>query len=327
MRSTRTYILSLLKQGPRWSTLPGTEHDGRPPSMLMQLGDGNLVIFARRSYQEKLRCGLLSCGCRKNSFIWVSPSLRAVYFEVPKAASSSIRKLLELKRPGIEQAICQAYLDAYHHQDYRVDIHCASAADYEAALASSRLPAGLEEYTMQGRGYVTLKPGYTSLFGSSNFEMFYGTPELAREIHPDYFSFTVVRNPLDRMVSNWSMFTQKKARIRQLSALVGKNAEGMDFPEFCAAARRYYNHHWEPQTAYIPAQSPNLPRVEFVAKLETIGPDWQNIADRLGMDTLMSQENTSRRGDYNEYLTESTRQQLLVDYRSDFQCFYPQFLS
>lgn len=231
-----------------------------------------------------------------------------------------------MNRPDINQAICQAYLEAYSLERYRVDIHCDSISDYESALQSSELLFRLESFVVSKHQRATLKPGYTSLFNTRCFELFYGTLEMVKEYYPDYFTFTVVRNPLDRMVSNWSMFTQKKNRMRVLSDLIGKDVEGMGFAEFCEITRQYHNHHWEPQTAYIPTDFTGLPTVDCIARLENFSTDWAHIAHRLGTDIPMSRENPSIRGDYNEYITADTRKQLLIDYQKDFRSFYPRYL-
>ena len=294
--------------------------------MQMQLKAGKLKLTSSQSYQKNLRCSYMSCGCRKNSFIWISPEYKSVYFEVPKVASSSIRKLLGMGRPDINQAICQVYLEAFNLKSFRADIHCDSAADYDAAIHSSDLLFRLEDFVVNEQPRATLKPGYTNLFNTGCFELFYGTLEMVSDYYPDYYTFTLVRNPLDRIVSNWAMFTRKKNRVRMLSELVGKNVEAMGFAEFCDITRRYHNHHWEPQTTYIPVDPLGQPVVDHVARLENLDTDWAPIATRLGIDATLSRENTSIRGDYDEYMTADTRKQILADYRSDFQSFYPRYL-
>jgi hypothetical protein len=326
VRKSRTDTLHLLKDGSEW-TVSGERGKGADqPAMQFQLKAGRLKVTNSLSYQKSLRCDYQSCGCRKNSFIWISPRYKSVYFEVPKVASSSIRKLLKMSRPDISQGICQAYLEAYDLDRYRVDIHCDYRGDYEEALHSTKLLFSLERFVTRAKDRATLKPGYTSLFKTRCFELFYGTLEMVKELFPDYFTFTVVRNPLDRMVSNWSMFTQKKNRVQLLSDLTGRNVEGMDFAEFCNITRQYHNHHWEPQMAYIPQDTTGRPDVEFIARLENFASDWSSIAARLGEDATMSRENASIRGDYREYMTADTRKQLLIDFRKDFLNFYPREL-
>jgi len=46
------------------------------------------------AFQTIIRCHMIGCGCYASSFIWVSDKLKCVYFEIPKAGSSSIKRNL-----------------------------------------------------------------------------------------------------------------------------------------------------------------------------------------------------------------------------------------
>lgn len=65
-----------------------------------------------------------------------------------------------------------------------------------------------------------------------------------------YETVAVVRNPFDRMVSNYVMWTS--SRKSRLKSMCGGKTPPDTFASFVEFALRYDNHHWRPQCDFIP---------------------------------------------------------------------------
>ncbi len=95
-----------------------------------------------------------------------------------------------------------------------------------------------------------------------------------------YFKFAFVRNPYDRMVSNYIMFTQQKHRIKQLESydLPWLNhVQDFSFKEFLTVLTRIDNHHLNSQTNFIPF----LP--DFVGRFENLEEELSHVCTILGL--------------------------------------------
>ena len=144
--------------------------------------------------KENIKCATPLCGCpareaKKYSFRYVDEVRKCIYYDVPKSASSTIRKKLDV-------------------------------------------------------GSV---PHLTSL----------SNPRLELQ---SYFKFSIVRNPWDRMFSNWKMFTTQPGRIRQLQSMTSQNLN--EFSSFVRFAVENPNHHWQPQADFVPAELDYLGKME-----------------------------------------------------------------
>ena len=93
----------------------------------------------------------------------------------------------------------------------------------------------------------------------------------------DYFKFTFVRNPWDRMVSNWEMFTNDPAARAQLRSMTDRDLQELStFEAFVDFADRVKNHHWQPQAIFLPEQ------LDFVGRLESFDTDFAHACASIG---------------------------------------------
>ncbi|WP_254449176.1 sulfotransferase family 2 domain-containing protein [Ruegeria sp. HKCCA5491] len=98
------------------------------------------------------------------------------------------------------------------------------------------------------------------------------------------FRFSFVRNPFARALSNWKMFTNVPGRKRQLRSMGGdETADFFSFLKFCG---QHKNHHWQPQSLYVPK------RLDFLGRLENFSSDFakvQSVALEFGLIEKRSQ--------------------------------------
>lgn len=57
----------------------------------------------------KIKCDNVRCGCKNISFMWISHALKCIYFETPKACSSSIRETLGIGYSSNVNAVYDKY--------------------------------------------------------------------------------------------------------------------------------------------------------------------------------------------------------------------------
>lgn len=91
----------------------------------------------------------------------------------------------------------------------------------------------------------------------------------------DYFGFAMVRNPYSRMVSNWRMFTTQGFRVQQLRAMTNRDLSG--FAEFAKYACLVPNHHWIPQSFFVPHES----EIDLIGKLENMNDVLQQLSAHI----------------------------------------------
>lgn len=122
------------------------------------------------------------------------------------------------------------------------------------------------------------------------------------------FSFTVVRNPWDLMVSSYHWWLNRAARWKHLHghvravAALGSFSRFMDSPY----GRERINeqegnfHDW-----ICNAEGGML--VEMVCRFERLEEDWQAIATRLGLQVPLPHLNRGNRGTYRDYYDRSSK--------------------
>ena len=134
------------------------------------------------------------------------------------------------------------------------------------------------------------------------------------------FRFTVVRNPFARALSNWRMFTTQPARIRQLRSMGGD--PDATFAQFLRFAGTTPNHHWVPQSAYVPRD------LDLVGRVETFAADFARIraaATGFGLTGLAATpphlNGTGDAGAYADHYDPETRELVARHYAEDLARF------
>lgn len=136
------------------------------------------------------------------------------------------------------------------------------------------------------------------------FDTSHVLPEEARRLFGrglnNFFSFTCVRNPFDRQISQWSF-----SRAKGWGRLYGLPDDG-SFSEWCEALwkKRKDQAFWPviPQTKFSHAVPLNC-----ILKFETLNKDWRQMLlenDITGLPEKLPHENKSKHQPWQEIITE-----------------------
>lgn len=170
-------------------------------------------------------CDANYCDCGEVEFMYHNEDRKVIYYEVPRGASTSIRRILS--KHGFERT---------------------STEEYKKLVRFS-------------------------------------------EIY-DYYKFSVKRNPWDRVVSCYNLFTTKGKKERmEFCSLLGKMGMSDDvsedelqsmlpsFSEFLDKAFEpgYRNHHWAPCSDFHPSE----PEVDYYLEFSDISSEWNKMTDQL----------------------------------------------
>jgi hypothetical protein len=121
------------------------------------------------------------------------------------------------------------------------------------------------------------------------------------------FTFTVVRNPFDRMVS-WYEYSRRKKRY---------GAQGLTFAEYVRAALRerrdgvYNGRFFMPQREWV--MDGDAPIVQYVGRFENLPESFAAICRAVGVSAALPHANRTRHGHYRDYYDAQTRR-IVEDY-------------
>lgn len=159
--------------------------------------------------------------------------------------------------------------------------------------------------------------------------------DLQPEKWREYFKFTVVRNPWDRLVSSYSYAGMKASYWHNTRMELHPEHELVKqkpFPEFCAYLegnlRSLHHESWYPQHHWIAQQNGNRLEivVDQVLRYENLDEDFSRLMSDLGVvDVSLPHVNKSNRGSYRDFYDARTRQIVANVYAEDIELFGYEF--
>jgi chondroitin 4-sulfotransferase 11 len=144
----------------------------------------------------------------------------------------------------------------------------------------------------------------------------------------DYFKFTIVRNPWDRLVSCWkNKIEAKRVETRKFyyDVLGFDNPIGLTFENFvkCLNVDKllYADEHWMPLHSMIELNS-----VDFIGRFENLQEDFNTICDKIGIPRQeLPHKNKTKHKHYTEYYDSETKQIVAEKYAKDIEYFNYKF--
>ena len=163
-----------------------------------------------------------------------------------------------------------------------------------------------------GGGHLRV-PHYQLIFNQREFE--------------DYFKFTFVRNPWDRLVSAF-LFLKRGGANKIDRKWAEENLS--QFADFDAFVTRWVNRknvnkwkHFVPQYKFLSNPGSLTPVVDFIGYFECLNDDFIHIQERLNKQTSLQHLNKTvgEKKGYREYYTAATQKIVADVYREDIQLF------
>jgi len=140
----------------------------------------------------------------------------------------------------------------------------------------------------------------------------------------DYFKFTFVRNPWDRLVSAF-LFMKQGGITANDKIWSEKNLS--EYPDFETFVRHGITRknirsfpHFRPQCEFICLKK-DEPAVDFIGYFENLKADFARVCERLKLNAVLQElnRNATRKRDYRDYYTDETRQRVADAYASDIR--------
>jgi len=156
-------------------------------------------------------------------------------------------------------------------------------------------------------------PHYELIFSKHEFE--------------DYFKFTFVRNPWDRLVSAF-LFLKKGGANKVDKSWADENLS--QFADFHIFVKEWVNRknintwkHFVPQYKFLCEPGSQTPKIDFIGYFEHLEDDYACIKKRLGASSNLQHLNKTggNRRDYKEYYTQATKEIVADVYEEDIRIF------
>ena len=140
--------------------------------------------------------------------------------------------------------------------------------------------------------------------------------EVGTEVFAEFYKFSIVRNPWDKAVSQYSSMDGRE----DLRDFIGMK-KGDSIKRYLDLIGRKKHVQWEPQVSFLRDSNGDL-LVDFVGRYEAFSPSVFHVLSAIGVrsDTV-PHENASRRGPYPGYYDSESREMVADLYAADIEAF------
>jgi hypothetical protein len=138
----------------------------------------------------------------------------------------------------------------------------------------------------------------------------------------EYFKFTIVRNPWDRLVSAYHFLCNGGMNHGDADFYEKELKNYLDFDDFVKQWLNTENIskgvHFRPQTDFILERHRKV-ELDFIGYFENLDEDFEFIARKIGCADKLASKNKSSHKAYTDYYSDETRELVAEVYRNDIE--------
>ena len=141
--------------------------------------------------------------------------------------------------------------------------------------------------------------------------------EVGEDIFSKYFTFSFVRNPWDKMVSQYTYTIAKRPTLLKRIGIT----ESASFKEYIDRSMVAKLHvQWDHQYKFLYKNKKCV--VDFIGRFENLQQDFDTICDRIGIpQPKLPHRNKTKHKHYTEYYDDETREIVAKKYAKDIELF------
>jgi hypothetical protein len=140
--------------------------------------------------------------------------------------------------------------------------------------------------------------------------------EVGIEVFSDYYKFSIVRNPWDKAVSQFSSM-DKRDDLREYIGM----KKGDSFKTYADLIMKKKHVQWEPQANFLRDSNGDL-LVDYVGRYEAFSASVFHVLNTIGIRAnAIPHENASRRGPYQGYYDAESKEMIAAMYAADIEAF------
>ncbi len=144
--------------------------------------------------------------------------------------------------------------------------------------------------------------------------------EVGDQVFADYFKFAIVRNPWDRVISQF-VYMRRREDLREF---VGMRADD-GLKTYLELISRTEHVQWMPQLCFT-HDTHGLPLLDYVGRFERFDESVRHILDQLGIAARpIPHAMKGSRGRYQDYYDAESRERVAAMYADDIRIFGYQF--
>lgn len=140
----------------------------------------------------------------------------------------------------------------------------------------------------------------------------------------DFFTFTIVRNPWDRLYSAYKFMMNGGINQHDENAFKLHLSSINSFEEFVMnwLSEDNLKHiiHFYPQSWFLKNNSGNI-ELDFIGRFEHLSSDFTEIAKKIGVDSKLKHLNKGKNGSYKTVYTQEMKEKVTMIYKEDIERF------
>ena len=141
------------------------------------------------------------------------------------------------------------------------------------------------------------------------------------------FSFAFVRNPWDRLVSEYFFIKKRLNPLHQAfyDRYLSKYSTFSDFVNDWLSINNIFSYNFFIPQCHFITNSEQKIMVDYVARFENIESEIKVLSEKIGHSIELSHYNKTEHDDYRSYYSQSAKEKVLMVYQKDIDLFQYEF--